>query len=131
MGIYVQQDKYKITIPMFGIWDASHDVEIEVCKNNSMVLLTFPETIFGTIPQLTPLYIHGILPGNLWPTKDLVFTWLGLSSGVGSSLFVSVLSSDGSIFIGTGANNSEFNSSVGDGGFYAQNLSYQIKEPSI
>ena|ERR1041385_1558361 len=132
MGVYVQQEKYKIIIPMSGIWgDIIPNVEVDVCKNNSIVMLTFPETIFGTIPSLFPLYIHGVLPGNLWPNKDLVFTGLGLQSGSGTSLFISVFSSDGSIFIGTGSNNSQFSSEVGDGGFYAQTISYQIKEPSI
>jgi hypothetical protein len=129
MGIYVQQEKYKIIMPMFGIWgDVTPNVEIDVCKNNNMVMLTFPETILTQIPSLFPMYIHGILPGNLWPTKDLVFNWLGLNSGGATNLFVSVFASNGSIFIGTGNNNSPFSTEISPGGFYAQNISYQIKE---
>jgi|ERR1043166_2836077 hypothetical protein len=123
MGAYVQQSISRITISMSGIWAEPHPVEIIVCLNNDMVLLTLPETIFT---QTTSAKIQGTLPGNLFPIKDIKHFGLGVN-GTDSSLTFSISALNGNIVIGYSDQNDDFDGS-GQGGFYAQAISYQIKE---
>ena len=134
MGEYVQQSISQITIPMSGIWLDPHPVEITVINNNRIVTLNFSQTIFDQAPQAEPALIRGILPGNLWPASDQLFTAKGMD-GVPIVVAISI-SSEGNIVMSSlamGDVNGVFTGGPTflPGGFKSQCVTYEIREVPV